>query len=82
MSIVKKVTTRATSPITQTEERLADLIHAVKNELASQIDTSHEALRTEIGVQSRTIAGLRAEVSDLTAEVALLRGDSAGPGNR
>lgn len=44
---------------------MSDLIHAVKNELVAQIDASHEALRTEIGVQSRLIGELTREVANL-----------------
>lgn len=48
---------------------MGDLVHSIKNELVAQIDASHEALRSEIGVQSRLIGELSAEVAALRSRL-------------
>ncbi len=66
VSISSKISRGASSLVGPVNDDLSDLIHSIKNELAAQIDGSHEALRTEIGVQSKLIG-------ELTREVAALR---------
>ncbi len=69
MSISSKLSRGASSLVGPANEELGDLIHSIKNELVAQIDASHEALRSEIGVQSRLIGELSSEIAALRLEL-------------